>query len=229
MSPNPDFSNIDTVVFDFDGTLAETNIDFAKMRSRIVEHMQAWGLWEDGLDDGKYILDIIDIGKSKLGDDADRIAEFQAAADTILEEVELETCSHAAPFPGVVEALNQLKEHGYRVGIVTRNCRAGVASVTSRHHIPHDLLSTRDDVTLVKPDPAHLAEALRLLGANPERAVMIGDHITDIQGADGTGAMAVGVLTQKTTREQFEQVGADAVFSDVPAAVAAILEARDAQ
>ncbi len=226
---DPDFSRIDTVVFDFDGTLAETNIDFAKMRRRIVEHMQAWGLWEDGLDKGKYVLDIISIGRSKLGDAAERVAEFQAQADRILEEVELETCAAAAPFPGVVEALTALKENGYRVGIVTRNCRAGVASVTSRHHIPHDLLSTRDDVTLVKPDPAHLSEALRLMGAAPERAVMIGDHITDIQGAEGTGAMAVGVLTQKTTMEEFVQVGADAVFDDVPSAVAAIMKARTAQ
>lgn len=226
---DPDFSRIDTVVFDFDGTLAETRIDFAKMRRRIVEHMQAWGLWEDGLDQGKYVLDIIRIGRGKLGDATEKVAEFQAQADRILEEVELETCATAEPFPGVVEALTALKENGYRVGIVTRNCRVGVASVTSRHHIPHDLLSTRDDVTLVKPDPAHLSEALRLLGADPRRAVMIGDHVTDIEGAEGTGAMTFGVLTQKTTREQFEQVGADAVFDDVPSAVAAIIHSRAAQ
>ena len=226
MTPDLDLSSIEAVVFDFDGTLAETKIDFAKMRRLIIEHLKAWELWEDGLDENRYVLDIIKTGREQLAEDADAIARFQAEADAILEQVELETCASAHPFPGVVEALQELHENGFKVGIVTRNCRAGVASVTSRHHLYHDLLSTRDDVTRVKPDPDHFSRAVEQLGADPLRTVMVGDHTTDVQGTDGTGAITIGVLTQKTTREEFEAVGANAVFADVPAAVAAILEAR---
>lgn len=220
---------IDAVVFDFDGTLAETNINFAKMRRRIIELMKEWNLWEEGLDEDKYVLDIIGAGREALAPDDDAIQQFQVEADEILEQVELETCADAAPFPGVVGALDRLRDAGFRVGIVTRNCRAGVASVTSRHRLHHDLLSTRDDVNNVKPHPDHLRCALELLDARPQHAVMIGDHITDIQGAQGLDVYTIGVLTQKTTEEEFYEVGADAVFEDVPTAVDAIIQARGEQ
>ncbi len=226
MTPHLDLSSIEAVVFDFDGTLAETKIDFAKMRRLIIEHLKHWDIWEDGLEQDRYVLDIIKAGCEKLAQDADAVSRFQAGADAILEQVELETCASAHPFPGVVEALQQLHANGFKVGIVTRNCRAGVASVTSRYHLHHDLLSTRDDVTRVKPDPDHFRRAVEQLAADPRRTVMIGDHITDVQGVNGTGAIAIGVLTQKTTREEFDAVGANIVFDDVPAAVAAIIEAR---
>ncbi len=228
MDTGIDLTNIEAVIFDFDGTLAETRIDFAKMRRLIIELLQRWGVWEDGMAEDRYVLDIIKAGRENLGSDPDKVAQFQAEADDILEQVELETCATAEPFAGVVEALRQLHENGLKVGIVTRNCRVGVASVTSRYHLYHDLLLTRDDVTRVKPDPDHLAQALKQIGVEPQRAVMIGDHITDVQGAEGLGVMTIGVLTQKTTREEFEQIGADAVFPDVPSAVAAIIEARNA-
>ncbi len=229
MTADLDLSSIEAVVFDFDGTLAETKIDFARMRRLIIEHLKAWDLWEDGLEEDKYVLDIIKAGRDKLAGDADAVVRFQAEADAILQQVELETCTSAHPFPGVVEALQELHESGFKVGIVTRNCRAGVASVTSRYHLYHDLLSTRDDVVRVKPDPDHFRRAVEQLGTDPLRTVMIGDHITDVQGVNGTGALAIGVLTQKTTREEFEAVGADAVFADVPSAVAAILQAKSSQ
>jgi hypothetical protein len=38
--------------------------------------------------------------------------------------------------------------------------------------------------------------------------------------------ITIGVLTQKTTTEQFQEVGADAVLPDVPTVVKAIIEAR---
>lgn len=220
---------IDAIVFDFDGTLAETNIDFDKMRRRIIELMKQWDLWEEGLDEEKYILEIIEAGREALAADEEAVEEFQAEADEVLQEVELETCREAAPFPGVVEALDSLREAGFKVGIVTRNCRAGVASVTSRHSIHHDLLSTRDDVDNVKPHPDHLQCALELLSVEPSHAVMVGDHITDIQGAEGLDVYTIGVLTNKTTREDFREVGADAVFEDVPTAAEAIIEARGEQ
>lgn len=226
METRVDLSTIEAVVFDFDGTLAETRIDFAKMRRLILELCRKWGVWEEGMDEGKYILEVIADGKAKLGDDSPSAVQFGAEAAAVLEQVELETCASAEPFPGVVEALQELHERGYKVGIVTRNCRAGVASVTARHHLYHDVLSTRDDVQRVKPDPAHFREAVAALGVRPEHAVMIGDHHSDIEGTYGTGALAFGVLTQKTTRERFEEVGADMVFPDVPSAVEAIVRGK---
>jgi len=157
-----EFSAIRAAVFDFDGTLAETNIDFARMRAEVLAVAERWGL-RDGLDEKRYILEIVDDVLALLPD-ADARGRFRREAEQAMQRVELEATSVALPFPGVPEALRHLLDSGIRVGIITRNCQAGVRSVLERHPIPHEVLLTRDDVELVKPHPSHLHRALEMLG-----------------------------------------------------------------
>ncbi len=204
---------IRAVIFDFDGTLAATDIDFALMRQRVLEVAERWGLSER-LNQKRYILEIVDDAVSLLTDPADQ-ERFREEAAEAMRNVELIFTSVAAPYPGIPEALEQLAACGRRVGIITRNCRAGVASVFERHPMHHEVLLTRDDVERVKPDPAHLHEALEVLGVAPHEALMVGDHITDIEVGHAAGAWACGVLTAKTTPEQFAEAGAHLVLDSV--------------
>lgn len=205
-----DPSAIRAVVFDFDGTLAETNIDFGLMRERVLEVADRWGL-TDHLDQKRYILEIVEDAVAMLPEDGDQ-DRFRAEAAKAMRDVELVFTSVASPFPGVPETLERLRAYGVRVGIVTRNCRAGVQSVFSRHPLHHEVLLTRDDVVRVKPDPEHLHEALEALEVAPDNALMVGDHITDIEVGHAAGTWTAGVLTAKTTREQFREVGAHLVL-----------------
>jgi len=54
----------------------------------------------------------------------------------------------------------------------------------------------------------------------------VGDHPTDIETARGAGSFAAGVLTAKTTREQFEEIGADLIAADVPEVVRFLCDGR---
>ncbi len=219
-------SNLRAVVFDFDGTLAETKIDFALMRRRTVEHITAWGLWETGLDEGRYVLEMIDHSARQLAADPPRQGRYRVEAAQILEDVEMLTCARAQPFPGTAEALQCLADHHLAVGIITRNCRRAVRAVLDRHHLHHDALLTREDVARVKPDAAHLLAALDLLAVTPPETLMVGDHPTDIQCGRAAGALTCGVLTDRTTREQHEQAGADLVVDSVAALAAVLCPAR---
>ena len=210
---SPLSSSLRAVVFDFDGTLAETKIDFAEMRRRTVEHICAWGLWEEGLEEGRYVLEMIEHTAGKLA--GERRERYSAEAAQILEDVEMLTCPLAHPFPGTAEALDRLRGCGLRVGIITRNCRRAVGSVLDRHHLHHEVLLTRDDVARVKPDPAHLLGALAVLGVAPGEALMVGDHPTDIQCGKAAGAFTCGVLTDRTSRQELLGAGADLVHADV--------------
>ncbi|MEN6546873.1 MAG: HAD family hydrolase [Armatimonadia bacterium] len=210
------------IVFDFDGTLAETNIDFAEMRRRIYELIHQWGLWEDHMGDGRYVLEVIDAAKAKLAADPERQSEFDRQAAQVLVDVEMETVANAAPYPGVVEALDRLVQSGYKLGIVTRNCRECVEHFLARHPLPCEVCLTRDDVQLVKPDPAHLLAALERLAVDPAEAIMVGDHRSDIECGQAAGCCTVGVFLTGTTAAQFAQLGANAAYEDVPAFVAAL-------
>ena len=223
-----DFLNqLTAVIFDFDGTLANTQINFAEMRRRTVEHVKARGLWEDGMDDGRFILEVIDLAAEKLASKPDDLASYRRESAQILEDVELLTCPDAEPFPGTIEALQSLCECGYRTGIITRNCRAGVEAVLRRHPLHHEVLLTRDDVQDVKPHKAHLLEALDTLGVSPKHAVMVGDHVTDVECGLAAGTFTCGVLTEKTTREQLEEAGAHLVVENVAALAQLLCGAHD--
>lgn len=219
-------SNVKAVVFDFDGTLAETNIDFGKMRERIYELIKHWGLWEEGMGENRYVLEVIEAAKAKLADEQRR-AEFDREAAQALIDVEMETCATAAPYAGVAEALGRLRQAGLKIGIVTRNCRACVEQLVQRHPLPFDVLLTRDDVELVKPDPAHLLAALRALGVEPDQALMVGDHRSDIECAVAAGCRGVGVYQTGTTAQAFDDLGTVASYDDVASFVDDLLDDRE--
>ncbi len=218
-----DPSSIRAMVFDFDGTLAATNIDFALMRAEVLAVAERWGLRER-VDADHYILEIVAHAMELLPDD-DARARFRVDAEAAMQCVELIASHTAEPFPGVSESLQSLLDAGLRVGVITRNCRLGVAAVMDRHPIPHEVLLTRDDVDFVKPHPSHLHLALDALDVSPDCTLMVGDHITDIETGHSAGALAAGVLTANTTREQFEECGAEFVADAVPEVVATVLRA----
>jgi len=217
-------SDIEAVVFDFDGTLVHTDIDFDAIREAIVEHLCKWGLWEPGVEEDRYILELVAWAEERLQDDPDRQQQYREEAKRILHEVELPYCRRADPFPGVPEALQQLRAAGRKIGIITRNSREGVAAVLCRHPLPYEVLITRDDLSNIKPHPEHLNQALTALGVAASQALMVGDHPTDIQCGQAAGVRTCGVLTARTALEQFHELGADFAFADVPALVKALLD-----
>ena len=203
---------IRAIVFDFDGTLAATDIDFAGVRAELRSFYIARGIWHEGLFQ-RYILEMIDAVCSPL--DPAEAEQVRAESMTIVRRIESEACRRAEPYPGVPQALASLRERGYRMGIFTRNSREGCELVLRRHPLPHSVLLTRDDVANVKPHPDHLREALAQLDCSPERALVVGDHPTDAEAAIAVGAHAVGVLTTNATEETLLTAGARLVLDSV--------------
>ena len=203
---------ISAVVFDFDGTLADTNIDFGGIRARLREFYIAHDCWDEGLFQ-RYILEMIDSICARL--DAAQAADIRPASMEIVHQGEVEACRDAEPYPGVMEALEELQARGYALGIFTRNSRECCDMILRRHPLPHSALLTRDDVENVKPHPEHLRETLARLECRPEWALVVGDHRTDIETAVACGAHAVGVLTTTGTREGFLECGARLVLDSV--------------
>lgn len=207
---------VGAVVFDFDGTLVRTDIDFAGIRTRLREYFVAKECWDEALFQ-RYILEMIESVCARL--DEAKAREIRREAMEIVHQGEIAACEQGEPYPGVPEALAELQRRGYHLGIFTRNSRACCELVLSRYRLPHDVLLTRDDVENVKPNPEHLQQTLAQLGARPEWALVVGDHYTDVETAIACGAHAVGVLTTNGTRERFLECGARLVLdsaADLP-------------
>jgi len=206
---------IRAVIFDFDGTLAVLNIDFSYMRERVFDLTKHFGVGGESIKE-RYLLEIIDeVYQSLKGKDPSRAAEFYQKAHQILYEVELKAAEESKLLTGVEATLKSLRKMGMKVGIITRNCEDAVRKVFPQIDDYCDVFISRDSVKKVKPHPDHLTSAMKALGVQGEEAVMIGDHIIDVQAGKRVGMRTIGVLTGRITEEEFKQAGADTILEDV--------------
>jgi phosphoglycolate phosphatase len=206
----PPFIDVAAVLFDLDGTLVETRIDFDGMRREVLRLAEQAGVaaapWAQ--------LDVLAIVERVTAAAPDPEA-MRAAAEAALIAIELDACPGAREVEGAGELLRRLDGAGVRVGIVTRNCRRAVEQVLARIALPHAVLLTRDEVARVKPDPEHLWQAAAALGVPAERTVMVGDHRMDIRAGKAAGMRTVGLLTPERPPDYFAPEEPDLVLRDL--------------
>lgn len=97
------------------------------------------------------------------------------------------------PFDDAVPALEQLREAGYKVGVIT-NLRRDLGQMCERVGLaPYlDFMVGSEEVGMEKPHPPIFMAALEKIGAAPQEVVHVGDQIrSDVMGAQGVGMQAV--------------------------------------
>ena len=209
------FKKMGAIIFDFDGTLALLNIDFLLMKRKVFGLMDEFGV-DGSLLHETYLLEIIDeVYRLLMERDSSKAESFFEKAHQILHQVEMEAARGGTLLPGVKELLNFLRERGLKIGIITRNCEEAVRRVFPEVDEYCDVFISRDSVRRVKPHPDHLNAVTKRLGISGEEAVMVGDHPLDIQAGKRVGMRTIGVLSGRTTKEEFEKAGADEILKDV--------------
>ncbi|MBT2290476.1 pyrophosphatase PpaX [Paenibacillus albidus] len=99
------------------------------------------------------------------------------------------------PFPHVNETMEELKRRGFKLGIVTTKIRPTTIKALEMFDLLKymDTLVTVNDVTEPKPHPEPVLTAVRNLGVDPRRTLMVGDSAVDIQSAKAAGVYVAGV------------------------------------
>lgn len=109
-------------------------------------------------------------------------------------------------FDGVEDMLYQLKQAGYQLAVATGKSRAGLDKVLQGTGIGELFCITRcADETASKPHPLMLEQIMQHTGISPERTLMIGDSIHDLQMAQNAQISAIGVTCGAHSAEILQQ------------------------
>ena len=170
-----------TVVFDLDGTLADTSGDLlgaANACFRALGHGDLLTSEDAGtaLKGGRAMLNL---GFSRIGGAPE--GEVDRQYPNLLAAYAQDIDSHTVLYPGAMEAVRALKSHGYKVAICT-NKPEGLAETLMRSLGVRDefaALLGADTLPVRKPDPEHLFETVRRAGGDTARCLLVGDTQTD--------------------------------------------------
>ncbi|MHA1400294.1 MAG: HAD family hydrolase [Candidatus Heimdallarchaeaceae archaeon] len=103
------------------------------------------------------------------------------------------------PFEGVAETLEELKEMGFKLALVTTASNFTVRRLKRKYpeiYYKYDAVFTRNDVRFTKPFPDQLLKAIEKLKVSKNKCIMIGDLITDIQAGKNAGVKTVSVVSE---------------------------------
>ncbi len=131
--------------------------------------------------------------------------ELSAPVAELVADFRMNAFKACALQPGALGVLEQLRQRGVRLGVVTNGSVAAQQQKLDASGIA-PFLEARvisEAVGLRKPDPAIFLEAASRLGAEPAACVFVGDHPEkDIVGAQGAGMRTVWLRHGRTWPEQ---------------------------
>jgi phosphoglycolate phosphatase len=215
---------LEALLFDFDGTLADLTIDFARLRRKLTALAEPF-LGEEPEPSELPVLEWLDeLAEEIRSFDHALGQEFHCRGRLVIQATELDAAREAALFPFTRPLLADLRASGVRTGILTRNSTAAVKVVFPDILACCDAFMAREDAPKVKPDPAHALAVLARLGAAPERALLVGDHPLDIQAARQAGLVAAAVESGHSTREVLAAAKPDYLARDCAELVALLRE-----
>lgn len=114
-------------------------------------------------------------------------------------------------YPGVVDAIREIKAAGIQTGLVTSKNRQGAVKGLTLVGLEAlmDVLVCADEVTNYKPHPEPVEKAVALLGADPRTTVYVGDSIHDMHSGRAAGVKTAAALWGPFGRNHLESAAPD--------------------
>jgi pyrophosphatase PpaX len=127
-------------------------------------------------------------------------------------------------YPGVLDAIREIKTAGIQTGLVTSKNRHGALRGLSLVGLEAlmDVMVCADEVINHKPHPEPVEKAVALLGADPAGTVYVGDSIHDMNSGRAAGVKTAAALWGPFSRSHLESAKPD-FWLDSPADLVALM------
>jgi phosphoglycolate phosphatase len=184
-------AHVQLVLFDLDGTLADTAPDLAGAvnRMRAARGLAAVPLAELRPLASHGARGLIGRAFGVGPDDA----AFEALRQEFFVQYEARICAESALFPGMPQTLDALEAAAVRWGIVTNKVTRFTAPLVRALGLAQRAacVVSGDTTAHAKPHPAPLLHALALAAVPPEAALYVGDDLRDVQAGRAAGLATV--------------------------------------
>lgn len=215
----------DAVLFDLDGTLADTAPDLIAALARLRLELGLPAIDTGPLRHrvGRGAVAVLEGGLPELGR-----ADREAFRVRFLNDYQARCWESSRPFDGMPDVLDALEALGVPWGVVTNKLERFARPVMEQAGWAERMgcLVAGDTVTRPKPAPDPVLAACSALGAEPRRTVFVGDDERDVIAGRAAGTRTVAALWGYiAATDRVPDWGADAI-AESPAALADLLDVR---
>lgn len=198
----------DTLIFDLDGTLLDTLCDLCNSTN--------YALKECNFPE-RNINEI----KSFIGNGVEILIRKAVPKDT--SEDKIQEClslfkihylhnskNFTKPFDGIVKMLENLRKKGFKIAVISNKFDNAVKKLCNEYFYGLVDIAVGESIeTPKKPSPEGIFKILKILNADKNKSIMIGDSEVDIQTAKNAGIYSIGVLWGYRNEETLTSAGAD--------------------
>ena len=201
---------VDLIMFDLDGTLADTGPDLADAVNYTRAHFKLEALRND------QVYSHVGYGvEHLLKHSLPQPQPFEEVMRVFLERYEKHLLDKTVLYPGVLVALDYF--HDKRRVVVTNKMRRLSVAIIRGLGVEDrfDAILGGDSVAAKKPHPALLNEALRRFEVPACRALMVGDGATDVEAGKRAGVVTCGVTYGLGNKKDLAAAQPDYLIEDL--------------
>ena len=204
------YNKIDTVIFDMDGTTLNTLVDLANavnyvlstfdMPTHAIEEYRKW--FGNGI---RYAIRCA-VPESTSEETIDKMLPV------FKEYYGVHCLDETRPYDGILDLMKVLKEHGYKMAIVSNKIDPAVKELNNRFFKDYvDVAIGERDGIRRKPAPDTVIEALKELNSKEETSIYIGDSEVDFETANNSNLPSILVLWGFRDKDYLIKIGAKEV------------------
>jgi len=209
-------------MFDLDGTLIISTIDFTKFRTRLMKFMNQKGANMDNYDIRELTVTMISKFEKEMrnkGASEEAVESYLDEIDVFLNEIELKNIKMTRAAPGAEELLRVLRDRGIKIGILTRGSpeysEMALEISGLRKYIDEIVARDRSSGIAPKPNTESARALARRLGVALEESIMVGDYSIDFICATDSGMRFYGIASNEESMKSLVECGCNEIIDNL--------------
>jgi HAD superfamily hydrolase (TIGR01549 family) len=197
------------IVFDLDGTIVNSEVDFVKMKKNMIGVLEEHGA-PRGVLTPQMTTVVIEQHAEKYWEEQGKPESerqmLRKEMTRLMDQGELEAIETLTAIKGANKAIHKLKKMGYRLAILTRSHHEYAVKALEKTGMIKDfeLILGRGETPQPKPYAEAMIHAAKRMNLELDEVFLVGDHHIDATCALNAGCHFIGVATGSRPERAWE-------------------------